>query len=134
MRHEVGGRAEPIPAGEEELLAGGQVVGAHDVPRVHCQGQGVAVHAHCAHIVCVARTTLRPLLGRTVQFGRETSVGPRICSPMAATTSSAHPSSGKRTAISRAEAERRIKAIEDAGAFRAPTNKATRKGSRPWTP
>ena len=26
------GRAEPILAGEEELLAGGQVVGVHDVP------------------------------------------------------------------------------------------------------
>ena len=31
-----------------ELSARGQVVGAHDVPRVHRQGQGVAVHAHCA--------------------------------------------------------------------------------------
>ena len=39
--------------------------------------------------MCVARTTLQPLLGRTVQFDSETSVGPRICSPMAATTSSA---------------------------------------------
>ena len=43
---DVGGRqrcaAEPTPAGEEELSAGGQVVGAHDVPGVHCQGQGVA--------------------------------------------------------------------------------------------
>ena len=45
VHHEVGGRAEPVAAGEEELSAGGQVVGAHDV---HCQGQGVAVHAHCA--------------------------------------------------------------------------------------
>ena len=42
VRHEVGGRA----AGEEKLLARGQVVGAHDVPRVRRQGQGVAVHAH----------------------------------------------------------------------------------------
>ena len=40
--------AEPVAAGEEELSARGQVVGAHDVPRVHRQGQGVAVHAHCA--------------------------------------------------------------------------------------
>ena len=47
-----------------------------------------------------AATTLQPLLGRTVQFDSETSVGPRICSPMAATTS-APPSSGKRTAICR---------------------------------
>ena len=47
---------------------------------------------------------LQPLLGRTVQFDSETSVGPRICSPMAATTSSAPPSSGKRTAICSAEA------------------------------
>ena len=38
--------------------------------------------------VCVARTTLQPLLGRTVQFDSKTSVGPRICSPMAATASS----------------------------------------------
>ena len=52
----------------------------------------------------MARTTLQPLLGRTVQFDSETSVGPRICSPMAATTSSAPPSSGKRTAICSAEA------------------------------
>ena len=37
--HEVGGRAEPVPAGEEELPA------AHNVPRVHCQGQSVAVRA-----------------------------------------------------------------------------------------
>ena len=29
--------------------------------------------------MCVARTTLQPLLGRTVQFDSETSVGPRIC-------------------------------------------------------
>ena len=49
VHHEVGGRAEPVPAFEEELSAGRQVVGAHDVPRVHCQGQGVAVHARCAH-------------------------------------------------------------------------------------
>ena len=42
------GRVEPVAAGEEELSARGQVVGAHDVPRVHRQGQGVAVHAHCA--------------------------------------------------------------------------------------
>ena len=28
--------------------------------------------------VCVARTTLQPLLGRAVQFDSETSVGPRI--------------------------------------------------------
>ena len=49
VHHEVGGRAEPVPAGEEELSAGGQVVGAHDVPGVHRQSQGVAVHAHCAH-------------------------------------------------------------------------------------
>ena len=46
VHHEVGGRAEPVAAGEEQLLARGQVVGAHDVPRVRRQGQGVAVHAH----------------------------------------------------------------------------------------
>ena len=34
VRHEVGGRAKPVPAGEEELSAGRQVVGAHDVPGV----------------------------------------------------------------------------------------------------
>ena len=34
VRHEVGGRAEPVAAGEEQLLPGRQVVGAHDVPRV----------------------------------------------------------------------------------------------------
>ena len=33
VHHEVGGRAEPVAAGEEELSARGQVVGAHDVPR-----------------------------------------------------------------------------------------------------
>ena len=49
VHHEVGGRAEPVAAGEEELSARGQVVGAHDVPRVRRQGQGVAIHAHCAH-------------------------------------------------------------------------------------
>ena len=43
---EVGGRAEPVAAGEEKLSARGEVVGAHDVPRVRRQGQGVAVHAH----------------------------------------------------------------------------------------
>ena len=78
--YEVGGRAEPIP------------VGAHDVPRVHCQGQGVAVHAHCAHGV-------RGQDHAAPAPARETFVGPRICSPMAATTSSAPPSSGKRTAV-----------------------------------
>ena len=36
VRHEGGGRAEPIPAGEEELSAGRQVVGAHDVPGSGC--------------------------------------------------------------------------------------------------
>ena len=46
VHHEVGGRAEPVAAGEEELSARGQVVGAHDVPRVRRQGQGVAVHAY----------------------------------------------------------------------------------------
>ena len=46
VHHEVGGRAEPVAAGEEELSAGRQVVGARDVPRVCRQGQGVAVHAH----------------------------------------------------------------------------------------
>ena len=45
VHHEVGGRAEAIPAGEEKLPSGGQVVGLHDVPEVHCQGQGVAVHS-----------------------------------------------------------------------------------------
>ena len=45
VHHEVGGRAEPVAAGEEELSAGRQVVGAHNVPRVR---QGVAVHARCA--------------------------------------------------------------------------------------
>ena len=62
VRHEVGGRAEPVAAGKEQLSPGRQVVGAHDVPRVRHQGQGVAVHAHSR------RTTLQPLLGRTVQF------------------------------------------------------------------
>ena len=46
VHHEVGGRAEPVAAGEEQLSPGRQVVGAHDVPRVRRQGQGVAVHAH----------------------------------------------------------------------------------------
>ena len=46
VHHEVGGRAEPVAAGEEQLSPGRQVVGAHDVPRVCRQGQGVAVHAH----------------------------------------------------------------------------------------
>ena len=34
VHHEVGGRAEPVAAGEEQLSPGRQVVGAHDVPRV----------------------------------------------------------------------------------------------------
>ena len=34
VHHKVGGRAEPVVAGEEQLSAGRQVVGAHDVPRV----------------------------------------------------------------------------------------------------
>ena len=85
VHHEIGGRAKPVAAGEEELSARGQVVGAHDVPRVHRQGQGVAVHAHCARGVRGQR--LQPLLGRTIQFDSETSVAARICSPMAATTS-----------------------------------------------
>ena len=51
---------------------------------------GVAVHAQ-----------LRGVRGQD-QFDSETSVGPRICSPMAATTLSP-PSSGKRTAICSAE-------------------------------
>ena len=46
VHHEVGGRAEPVAAGEEQLLPGRQVVGAHNVPRVRRQGQGVAVHAY----------------------------------------------------------------------------------------
>ena len=46
VHHEVGGRAEPVAAGEQELSARRQVVGARNVPRVRCQGQGVAVHAH----------------------------------------------------------------------------------------
>ena len=46
VHHEVGGRAEPVAAGEEQLSPGRQVVGAHDVPRVRRQGQGVAVHAY----------------------------------------------------------------------------------------
>ena len=46
VHHEVGGRAEPVAAGEEELSAGRQVVGAHNVPRVRRQVQSVAVHAH----------------------------------------------------------------------------------------
>ena len=87
VRHEVGGRAEPVAAGEEQLSAGRQVVGAHDVPRVRRQGQGVAVHAHSRGVR--GQNHAAPLLGRTVQFDSETSVGPRICSPMAATTSKA---------------------------------------------
>ena len=46
VHREVGGRAEPVAAGEEQLPPGRQVVGAHDVPRVRRSGQGVAVHAH----------------------------------------------------------------------------------------
>ena len=46
VHHEVRGRAESVPAGEEELSARGQVVGAHDVPRVRRQGRGVAVHTY----------------------------------------------------------------------------------------
>ena len=46
VHHKVGGRAKPLVAGEEQLSARGQVVGAHNVPRVRRQGQGVAVHAH----------------------------------------------------------------------------------------
>ena len=34
VHHEVGGRAEPVAAGEEELSARGQVVGAHNAARV----------------------------------------------------------------------------------------------------
>ena len=34
VHHEVGGRAEPVAAGEEQLPAGRQVVGAHDVPHL----------------------------------------------------------------------------------------------------
>ena len=48
VHHKVGGLTLPVAAGEEELSARGQVVGAHDVPQLHRQGQGVAVHAHCA--------------------------------------------------------------------------------------
>ena len=55
----------PVAAGEEQLLPGRQVVGARNVPRVRRQGQGVAVHAY-SRGVHVARTTLQPLLGRTV--------------------------------------------------------------------
>ena len=69
-----------------------------------CHKDALYVGEDQDHAACVARTTLQPLLGRTVQFDSEMSVGPRICSPMAATTSSAPPSSGKRTAICSAEA------------------------------
>ena len=55
VHHEVGGRAEPVAAGKEQLSAGRQVVGAHNVPRVRRQGQGVAVHAY-------SRGALQPLL------------------------------------------------------------------------
>ena len=43
VHHEVGGRAEPVAAGEEQLSPGRQVVGAHDVTG---SPPGVAVHAH----------------------------------------------------------------------------------------
>ena len=54
VRHEVGGRAEPVAAGEEQLPPGRQVVGAHDVSRVRRQGQGVAVHAHSRGVLGAA--------------------------------------------------------------------------------
>ena len=50
VHHEVGGRAEPVAAGEEELSAGRQVVGAHNVPRVRRQGQSVAGRYLRAHL------------------------------------------------------------------------------------
>ena len=87
VHHEVGGRAEPVAAGEEQLPPGRQVVGAHDVPRVRRQGQGVAVHAYSRGV-------------RSRCWGKPSSLTvrrPWICSPMAATTSSA------RTAICRAQ-------------------------------
>ena len=63
----------------------------------------VAVHARCARGVR-GQDHAAAAAGAPPQFDSETSVGPRICSPMAATTSSAPPSSGKRAAICRAEA------------------------------
>ena len=50
VHHEVGGRAEPVAAGEEQLSAGRQVVGAHDVPRVrrHAYSRGVRGQDHAA--------------------------------------------------------------------------------------
>ena len=97
VHHEVGGRAEPVAAGEEQLSARGQVVGAH-VPRVRRQGQGVAVHAHSRGVrgqdyAAAAAGADRPVSERDVRGAQE-----------AATTLSAPPSSGKRTAICRAEA------------------------------
>ena len=85
------GRAKPVAAGEEELSARGQVVGAHDVPRVCRQGQGVDVHAHSRGV--------RAAAAAGANFDSETSVG----SPMAATTLSA-PRRPESTAICSAEA------------------------------
>ena len=98
VHHEVGGRAKPVAAGEEQLSARGQVVGAHDVPRICRQGQGVAVHAHSRGVR--GQDHAAAAAGADRQFDSETSVGPRICSPMAATTSSAPPCYLQRRAAS----------------------------------
>ena len=78
-------RAKPV-AGKEELSAGVKL-------QVRTMFHGFAARVRVwpstltAPAVCVARTTLQPLLGRTVQFDSKTSVA-----------------SGKRTAICSAEA------------------------------
>ena len=49
VHHQVGGRAQPVPAAEGVASPRRQRVGAHDVPGEGAQGHGVALQLEASH-------------------------------------------------------------------------------------
>ena len=74
-------RAEPVAAGKEKVSARGQVVGAHDVPQVCRQGQGVAVQGVSSQGAGVCLGGLQPqdggVLARKLGGQRRGGDGPQ---------------------------------------------------------
>ena len=74
VHHQVGGRAQPVPASEGVASPRRQRVGAHDVPGEGAQGHGVALQLE-ASTVKLAEATELWLLERTRKFPSVVSVG-----------------------------------------------------------
>ena len=122
VHHQVGGRAQPVPAAEGVASPRRQRVGAHDVPGEGAQGHGVALQLEASH-----RKAGRGhwLLERTRKFPSVVSVGSSSASPRVASVTSSAPPSRNSCFSSSAEA-----AVSSSSAVLP----ASRVASRIWRP